>query len=69
MQRIADIDGWEGIRLAISAEVKKQFALKLENVPDFEAFANQVARRGALGAAFALGFDEKACATRSSLGR
>jgi hypothetical protein len=57
LQRIADIDGWEGIRLAISAEVK-QFVLKLDNVADLEAFANEVGRRGALGAVFALGFEE-----------
>jgi hypothetical protein len=57
LQRVADIDGWEGKRLAISAEVK-QYILKLDNVPDLESFANEVGRRGALGAVFALGFEE-----------
>jgi hypothetical protein len=57
LQRIADIDGWEGQRLAISAEVK-QMILRADTVPDLEGFANEVGRRGALGAVFALGFDE-----------
>ena len=57
LQRVADIDGWEGVRLAISAEVK-QYILKMGNVPDLESFANEVGRRGALGAVFALGFEE-----------
>lgn len=57
LQRIADIDGWEGKRLAISAEVK-QFILKLNDVPDLESFGNEVGRRGALGALFALGFED-----------
>jgi hypothetical protein len=57
LQRVADIDGWEGKRLAISAEVK-QYVLSANNVPDLESFANEVGRRGALGAVFALGFEE-----------
>jgi hypothetical protein len=57
LQRVGDIDGWEGVRLAISAEVK-QFELKTENVPDLEAFANETGRRGALGIIAALGFKE-----------
>jgi hypothetical protein len=57
LQRIADIDGWEGQRLAISAEVK-QMILRADTVPDPEGFSNEVGRRGALGAVFALGFDE-----------
>jgi hypothetical protein len=56
LQRVGDIDGWEGARLAISAEVK-QLILKPNDVPDLEAFANETGRRGALGAVFALGFD------------
>ncbi|WP_304009337.1 hypothetical protein [Methyloversatilis discipulorum] len=55
LQRVGDIDGWEGARLAISAEVK-QFEIKEEDVPDLEAFANDVGRRGALGLVAALGF-------------
>jgi hypothetical protein len=56
LQRVGDIDGWEGARLAISAEVK-QLTLKPTDIPDLEAFANEIGRRGALGAVFALGFD------------
>jgi len=59
LQRVADIDGWEGRRLAISAEVK-QSVLSADSVPDLEGFANEVGRRGALGAVFALGFGEGA---------
>ena len=55
LQRVGDIDGWEGARLAISAEVK-QFEIKEEDVPDLEAFANEIGRRGALGLVAALGF-------------
>lgn len=57
LQRIADIDGWEGARLAISAEVK-QFELAPEDVADLEGFANETGRRGALGVIAALGFKE-----------
>lgn len=57
LQRIGDVDGWEGGRLAISAEVK-QFELKAGNVPDLESFANATGRRGALGVVAALGFEE-----------
>ena len=57
LQRVGDIDGWEGARLAISAEVK-QFEIKEEDVPDLEGFANEVGRRGSLGLIVALGFRE-----------
>jgi len=57
LQRIGDVDGWEGGRLAISAEVK-QFILKPDNVADLEAFANATGRRGALGVVAALGFED-----------
>jgi hypothetical protein len=56
LQRVGDIDGWEGKRLAISAEVK-QYGLPPDSVPDLEAFANEVGRRGALGLVAALNFD------------
>jgi hypothetical protein len=59
LQRVGDIDGWEGARLAISAEVK-QFGLKSDDVPDLEAFANETGRRGALGLVVALEFLEDA---------
>lgn len=57
LQRIADIDCWEGERLAISAEVK-QYVLSAGAVPDLESFANETARRGALGIVAALGFQD-----------
>lgn len=57
LQRVGDIDAWEGSRLAISAEVK-QFELKPDDVPDLEAFANGTAQRGAIGIIAALGFRE-----------
>lgn len=57
LQRVGDIDCWEGSRLAISAEVK-QFALKAVAVPDLEGFANATGKRGALGMVVALAFDE-----------
>ncbi len=56
LQRVGDIDGWEGARLAISAEVKRRI-LSVTDIPDLEAFGNATGRRGALGAVFALGFD------------
>jgi hypothetical protein len=67
LQRVADIDGWEGKRLAISAEVK-QYGLKIEHVPDLHSFANEVGRRGALGAVFALGFADGVRAAIEDLG-
>jgi hypothetical protein len=57
LQRVADIDGWEGARLAVSVEVK-QLTLKASDVPYLEGFANEIGRRGALGAVFALGFED-----------
>jgi len=57
LQRVGDIDCWEGSRLAISAEVK-QFTLKKDAVPDLEAFGNETGKRGALGMVIALAFEE-----------
>jgi hypothetical protein len=57
LQRVGDIDCWEGARLAISAEVK-QIILKAAAVPDLEGFANETGKRGALGLVIALGFEE-----------
>ncbi|WP_295456348.1 hypothetical protein [uncultured Thiodictyon sp.] len=57
LQRVGDIDAWEGARLAISAEVK-QYELKPEDVPDLEGFGNEVGRRGTLGLVVSLGFRE-----------
>lgn len=55
LQRVGDVDGWEGARLAISAEVK-QYIIPLDDVADLEAFANETGRRGALGVVAALSF-------------
>jgi hypothetical protein len=59
LQRVGDIDCWEGARLAISAEVKP-LALKADDVPDLAGFANETGRRGALGIVVASGFYESA---------
>src|SRR5439155_6772970 len=56
LQRVGDIDAWEGARLAISAEVK-QYQLTVEHVSDLEGFANEVGRRGALGLIVCLEFE------------
>lgn len=58
LQRVGDIDGWEGKRLAISAEVK-QFEMKLDDTPDLENFANEIGRRGAVGIVAALSFKDR----------
>lgn len=57
LQRIGDVDGWEGSRLAISAEVK-QFELGPDTLPDLANFANETGRRGALGVIAALAFQD-----------
>lgn len=59
LQRVGDIDCWEGSRLAISAEVK-QYTLGVSSVPALEAFANATGVRGALGLLVALDFEEGA---------
>lgn len=57
LQRVGDVDGWEGARLAISAEVK-QYSFPMDDVPDLEGFANEAGRRGAIGMLVALEFEE-----------
>ena len=57
LQRVGDVDAWEGGRLAVSAEVK-QYEISLDGVADLEAFANETGRRGALGLVVALGFEQ-----------
>lgn len=57
LQRVGDIDCWEGSRLAISAEVK-QFVVKPDSVADFAGFANATSIRGAIGMVIALGFED-----------
>lgn len=67
LQRIGDVDGWEGGRLAISAEVK-QYQITLAGVQQLEAFANATGVRGALGVVAALGFDDDARQAVSDMG-
>lgn len=67
LQRIGDVDGWEGARLAISAEVK-QYVYPVEDVPDLEGFANETGRRAAIGLLVALGFGEGAREAIEALG-
>lgn len=67
LQRVGDIDGWEGGQLALSAEVK-QFEIKPDDVPDLAGFANATAVRGALAIVAALGFKGDARAQIEALG-
>ena len=67
LQRIADVDGWEGARLAISAEVK-QFTIKETDIPDLESFANAAGQRGALAVVAALAFEEGVRESVAALG-
>jgi hypothetical protein len=67
LQRVGDVDGWEGGRLAISAEVK-QYELKVADVPDLESFANATGQRGALGVVAAIGFQEGVRDTLEGIG-
>lgn len=67
LQRVGDVDAWDGARLAVSAEVK-QFVLPEESLPDLAAFAHEVGRRGALGLVFALGFTASARERLAALG-
>ena len=67
LQRVGDIDGWEGARLAISAEVK-QFEIKPGDVPDLQGFAHETGRRGALGLVVALDFKDDAKSQLEALG-
>src|SRR5207249_4612878 len=57
LQRVGDVDGWDGGRLAIRAEVK-QFVLRTKDLDDLKAFANEVVRRGAIGVVVALGYED-----------
>jgi hypothetical protein len=67
LQRIGDVDGWEGGRLAISAEVK-QYELKASYVPNIEGFANAIGCRGALGVVAALSFEDGVRDTLEGMG-
>jgi len=67
LQRVGDVDCWDGARLAISAEVK-QYPVPEADVPDFEAFGSEAGRRGALGLVVALDFEEQARPRLTGLG-
>lgn len=55
--KIGDVDGWDGVRLAISAEVK-QYAFRENHLPAIARFLSSVAERGAVGIVAAIEFDE-----------
>lgn len=57
LQRVGDIDGWDGGRLAVTAEVK-QYDFPEEDVDDLAGFAGAVEVRGSIGLVVALGFGE-----------
>jgi hypothetical protein len=57
--KIGDVDGWDGVRLAISAEVK-QYPFKEDDVPTVSRFVSAIAERGSVGIVAALDFDEQA---------
>lgn len=58
LQRVGDVDAWEGNRLAISAEVK-QYHLRANDIDGLSAFANETQRRSAIGIIFAIAFDKE----------
>lgn len=57
LQRVGDIDAWEGARLALSSEVKQYTLKAAEIVDEFSAFATAVRTRGAIGIVAALKID------------
>ena len=67
LQRVGDVDAWEGERLAVTAEVK-QFEVAAKALPDLAAFANEATRRGAIAIVAALGFAEGAREALQDLG-
>ena len=57
LQRVGDVDAWEGERLAITAEVK-QYVIDADRLSDLAAFATEATRRGAIAIVVALDFAE-----------
>ena len=55
LQRVGDVDGWDGERLAITAEVKSMNVAE-DSLADFAGLANAVNERGAIGLVVALSF-------------
>lgn len=59
LQRIGDIDAWEGKRLAVSAEVKYR-PIEQKHLPDLSTFINNVNQRGAIGLLIAADIQDQA---------
>ena len=55
LQRVGDVDAWEGERLAVTAEVK-QYVIETKTLPNLAAFANEANRRGSIAIVAALDF-------------
>ncbi|MDP8245044.1 MAG: hypothetical protein P9L94_13245 [Candidatus Hinthialibacter antarcticus] len=56
LQRVGDIDAWDGQRLAISAEVKS-YELKKKQLAAFSNFANEINKRASIGLVVAPNFE------------
>lgn len=67
LQRIGDVDGWEGARLIVSAEVK-HFTVGDGEVNGFVPFAGEIGKRKAMGIVVAEGFSGEAATRLETLG-
>ncbi|MCP4757597.1 MAG: hypothetical protein GY866_42610 [Proteobacteria bacterium] len=67
LQRVGDVDAWDGERLAISAEVKNM-DVKLKLLQDISGFANEVVKREAIGLLIAQSFHPKVKTAAAGLG-
>ncbi len=67
LQRVGDIDCWDGAQLAISCEVK-HFDLRPDDIPYLEGFANAISVRGSLGLLVARSFKNESRKIVESLG-
>jgi hypothetical protein len=59
LQRVGDIDGWDGSRLAVTAEVK-QYTLNEADIQGLRGFFNEANRRAAIGIVAAIEFEGEA---------
>jgi hypothetical protein len=59
LNRVGDIDGWEGAKLILTVEAKG-YAIGSDDLAQLAGFQNSVERSGALGIVFAETFDEDA---------
>jgi hypothetical protein len=57
LNRVGDVDGWQGERLILSVEVKH---VRIANADEVADFANQVGHRNALGLVVGESFEESA---------